>query len=133
MRNRQFWYCASILIVRDSSSCVSAKLVRLSEDDFRAKVDKELTAEEQNFLKQAGAEQLQGLLQDCLDGADGKRLEHEQNRSLIRRVGRGTVRFVNNFSGFLQAYSGIVERMNGADDQYGGLAYSTLSILLIVH
>ncbi|MCJ1437026.1 hypothetical protein MMC27_006411 [Xylographa pallens] len=125
----QFWAQNKKTI---SSSCEPAELVRLSEANFRGKVNKELTAEEQNFLKEAGVEQLQKLLQDCLDSADGKRIEHEQNRSLIGRVGRRTVRFINNFSGFLQAYSGIVEVMNGADDQYGGLAYSTLSILLIV-
>ncbi|MCJ1383605.1 hypothetical protein MMC17_006719 [Xylographa soralifera] len=128
-RWRQFWAHDK---PTKSSSCEPAELVRLSEDDFRGKIDKELTAEEQKFLKEAGPEQLQKLLQDCLDSADGKRIEHEQNRSLIGRVGKGTVRFVNNFSGFLQAYSGIVEVMNGADDQYGGLAFSTLSILLIV-
>lgn len=51
---------------------------------------------------------------------------------MMKKVGKKTVVFANNFSSFLQAYSGIVEIMKGTDQQYGGLAYSTLSLLLIV-
>lgn len=39
---------------------------------------------------------------------------------------------MTRFADFLEAYSGIVEIIKEADIQYGGLAYSTLSLLLLV-
>ncbi|KAL8834561.1 MAG: hypothetical protein Q9170_003689 [Blastenia crenularia] len=51
---------------------------------------------------------------------------------MIRRAGRKTVTFANHFAGFLQAYSGIVEIMQGVDQQNGGVAYAALSSLFIV-
>lgn len=104
----------------------------MTESSFREKLDKKLTAQEREFLKDADAELLKRLVAGCLADAKGQKEQHEDNKNLLRRVGNNTVVFVNNFSGFLQAYSGIVEVMKGADNQYGGLAYSTLSLLLIV-
>ena len=40
--------------------------------------------------------------------------------------------FMTRFADFLEAYSGIVEIIKQADSQYGGLAYSTVSLLLLV-
>ena len=40
--------------------------------------------------------------------------------------------FITRFADFLEAYSGIVEIVKQADSQYGGLAYSTVSLLLLV-
>ena len=40
--------------------------------------------------------------------------------------------FATKFSRFLESYSGIVEVLKGVDQQYGGAAYGTLSIFLIV-
>ena len=39
---------------------------------------------------------------------------------------------MTRFADFLEAYSGIVEIVKQADSQYGGLAYSTVSLLLLV-
>jgi hypothetical protein len=36
------------------------------------------------------------------------------------------------FSNFLTSYSGIVEVVKGVDNNYGGIAYGTLSVLLAV-
>lgn len=69
---------------------------------------------------------------DSLNQAQGRRENHIQNQKTFGKVGKATLTFVNNFSGFLQAYSGIVEIMQAADQQYGGAAYSALSLLLIV-
>ncbi|KAL8907851.1 MAG: hypothetical protein Q9207_001175 [Kuettlingeria erythrocarpa] len=49
-----------------------------------------------------------------------------------RKVGTATQAFLNSFSGFLESYSGIVELVKVADNQYGGLAYGTLSLFLSV-
>ena len=49
-----------------------------------------------------------------------------------RAVANQFVNFAGTFSKFLAAFSGIVEIVKGVDDQWGGLAYGTLSVLLIV-
>lgn len=42
------------------------------------------------------------------------------------------VRISGHFSDFLESFSGIVEIVKAADQQYGGLAYGTLSVFLSV-
>ena len=49
-----------------------------------------------------------------------------------RKVGSVTQSFAKNFSAFLAGYSGVVEMVKTGDNQYGGLAYGTLSLLLSV-
>ena len=49
-----------------------------------------------------------------------------------RKVGTGIQSFMTTFSEFLESYSGIVELVKAADNQYGGLAYGTLSLFLSV-
>ena len=96
------------------------------------KMEKKMTAEEQQFIKTADADSLEKLLSHRLNEATGRRDEHAGNQRRIVKVGKATQTFASNFSGFLQAYSGIIEIMKGADEQYGGAAYSALSLLLIV-
>jgi len=47
-----------------------------------------------------------------------------------RQMGVWTQKWLTSFGAFLTNYSGIVEIMKGADQQYGGLAYGLLSVLL---
>ena len=66
-----------------------------------------------------------------------KTKEHKESWSLKRKsgarnIGTGVQRFCNAFSSYLSAYTGIVEVVKGIDNQYGGLAYGTLSVLLSV-
>ena len=91
-----------------------------------------MTVEEQQFVKTANAESLETLLSHRLNEATGQRDKHASNQPKILKIGKATRTFANNFSSFLQAYSGIIEIMKGADQQYGGVAYSALSLLLIV-
>lgn len=49
-----------------------------------------------------------------------------------RKIATGLQGFLVTFSDFLESFSGIVEIVKGADQQYGGLAYGTLSVLLTV-
>ncbi len=96
------------------------------------KMEKKMTAEEKQFIKTADADSLEKLLSHRLNEATGRRDKHAGNQRSIVKVGKATQTFASNFSGFLQAYSGIIEIMKGADQQYGGIAYSALSLLLIV-
>jgi hypothetical protein len=49
-----------------------------------------------------------------------------------RKAGQALQSALVTFSKFLESYSGIVEVVKLADQQYGGLAYSILSVFLIV-
>lgn len=89
---------------------------------------KEISSEELEFSKKANEDSIQDLLRYSLGQAE----LHQSDRTLIRKVGKKTVVFAYNFANFLQAYSGVVEIMKGADQQFGGIAYGALSLLLIV-
>lgn len=126
------YYLAGCDTHRFSPSCAPANKVLDDEKDFRKSIEKRITTEEGRFLDQANAGSLKDLLSSCLDDAQGEQQKRQECSKVIQRAGKQTVIFANNFSSFLQAYSGIVEIMQGADQQYGGLAYSTLSLFLIV-
>lgn len=95
-------------------------------------IEKTITVEEQEFIKTADMDSLTRLLSDRLNEAEGRQEKHAHNQHSIGKIGKAAVAFANHFSSFLQAYSGIIEIMEGADQQYGGVAYSALSLLLIV-
>ena len=103
-----------------------------SNQEFRRRATKEITVKGQQFVETADLDSLTRLLSDGLNEATGGQEKHAHNQQIMGKVGKTTIAFANNFSSFLQAYSGIVEIMQGADQQYGGVAYSTLSLLLIV-
>lgn len=84
------------------------------------------------MIEYADADSLASLLSNYLAIAKGQRDKNKDGSRPLARAGSKAVRFATNFLSFLQAYSGIVEIMKGADLQYGGLAYSTLSLTLIV-
>lgn len=100
--------------------------------EFRRRVEKKITVEEQQFVKAADLDSLTRLLSDGIQEATGRQEKHAHNQQIMGKVGKATLAFANNFSSFLQAYSGIVEIIQGADQQYGGVAYSALSLLLIL-
>lgn len=57
----------------------------------------------------------------------------KQARNQTARLpGKWVQKWLDTFSSFLTNYSGIVEVVKGADNQFGGLAYGTLSVLLCV-
>ena len=96
------------------------------------KIEKPITLDEQQFVQTADLESLERFLAQGLNEAtDGRRI-HATSQQTLGKVGKATVTFANNFSSFPQAWSGIVEIMQGADQQYGGIAYSALSMLLFV-
>ncbi len=61
-----------------------------------------------------------------------KLLWSTQRKKGLRKFPRLLQSFMTRFADFLEAYAGIVEIVKQADSQYGGLAYSTLSVLLLV-
>ena len=95
-------------------------------------IKKSITLEERQFVQTADLKSLEEVLAQGLNEATDGRMIHATSQQTLGKVGKATLTFANNFSSFLQAYSGIVEIMQGADQQYGGIAYSALSLLLIV-
>lgn len=83
-------------------------------------------------MEHADAKSLNDLLLYYLSTAKDQRDNHNGSSRPLARAGSRAIRFATNFSSFLQAYSGIVEIIKGADQQYGGLAYGILSLTLIV-
>ena len=103
-----------------------------SNKEFRHNLEKTLTVKEQQFIETADLDSLTRVLSDALNQGTRSQERHAELQQTIAKLGKSTVTFANNFSSFLQAYSGIVEIMQGADQQFGGAAYSVLSLLLVV-
>ena len=123
--------------LQETNSSYSSQSFKIANDaqpshEFSKRIEKSITAEEQQFVETANADSLEKLLSQSLYDATGQRDKHASNQKTIIKVGKATQTFATNFSSFLQAYSGIIEIMKGADQQYGGVAYSALSLLLIV-
>ena len=63
--------------------------------------------------------------------ANSRRMSWSIKRNTgVRKAGPSVQKFLVIFAGFLESYSGIVELVKAADNQYGGLAYGTLSLFL---
>ncbi|KAI9736713.1 MAG: hypothetical protein M1834_000917 [Cirrosporium novae-zelandiae] len=104
--------------VNDEVSCtkegVKNQILRMQHREHRINSLKEITAIE---LEEAGAEK---------DKWDNQRQHgHRKGAASLQR-------FLNNLSGFLEAYSGVVEVVRCAGAQYGDAGYGALSLLLIV-
>lgn len=68
-----------------------------------------------------------------LESAQARNLAWSAKRKRgLRKLPTLLQTFMTRFADFLEAYSGIVEIVKQADSQYGGLAYSTVSLLLLV-
>ena len=59
-------------------------------------------------------------------------LKAERESSATRKAGVGTQKVLSNIGSFLQGFSGIAEIVKGADQQFGGLAYGTVSVFATV-
>ena len=59
-------------------------------------------------------------------------LKAERESTITRKIGVGTQRVLSDVGTFLQGFSGIAEIIKSADQQFGGLAYGTVSVLATV-
>ena len=84
-------------------------------------------------LNTMSLQELSNAVTTCPEALAGARHRLKQNRQRgLRRVGIGLQEFVHTFDQFLKAYSGIVNLVQTADSQYGGLAFGTLALLFAV-
>jgi hypothetical protein len=109
----------------------AAKLDRASQlpDD----VYKKLSKSEKRYLEGASASELESTLQTYLVRATSRQEDVQTSTKKRARTERGTTKFLNDFHGYVQAYSGVIQIMNGAGPGYGDAAYGALSLFLVVN
>jgi len=105
-----------------------------NDDVFRQEIKKRLTRTEIRYLSDCSAEKLESLLSSYLGQAQNSKEHHggDGGRRGLKWARSSTSKFLNNFNNYLQAYSGIVQMMNGVGPNYGDVAYGALSLLLLV-
>ncbi|KAI9761888.1 MAG: hypothetical protein M1840_001541 [Geoglossum simile] len=87
----------------------------------------------QQQIEEFNPHQLSKLADGALRDAEVVHSTYTRDRRAgIRGMGQRAQNFVRAFADFLGAYSGIVELVKGAGQQYGQLAYETLSLFLTV-
>ncbi|KAI9685231.1 MAG: hypothetical protein M1822_004604 [Bathelium mastoideum] len=96
--------------------------------DFLKKIPKL----DRDAIRSLNQNELERLMSQTLKEAVEGKTRHRNEKAFVRQTGRNAVKFARTFSDYLEAYSGIVEIMNGADQQYGGVAYATISLFLII-
>lgn len=99
------------------------------------KVLKRLSNEEKAYLKGSSADDLERLLHTYLGGATQRRDAVKTSGRKRDRTERKTTDLMNSFHGYVEAYSGVIQIMNGVPGAagYGDAAYGALSALLMVH
>ncbi|KAK3114563.1 hypothetical protein LTR53_006972, partial [Teratosphaeriaceae sp. CCFEE 6253] len=98
----------------------SDRLYTLGKADVVARI-KELQLEEDTLSGTAAQEAL-GL------AARGERIWRDRRQATPgKRAGSNLQSFLVTFNSFLESFAGIAELLKGADQQYGGLAYGTIS------
>jgi hypothetical protein len=94
--------------------------------------DRVAETEKQYIDNGSSRAELENLFQRYLDETARKVDNDKNSTSKRRRAGRHTTLFLNKFQDYVNAYSGIVQVMNGAGPGYGDAAYGALSLFLVV-
>jgi len=130
---------------QESSALEPAKAVLEDRDSWRQSLDNSLQSIDANYdTTHSDLKAELSVLQAGVTGEGDANKAHEGLRKALtsrsrwkedsqrssRKAGVALQKWLNAFAGFLESYSGIVEVVKAADQQYGGLAYGTLSILL---
>lgn len=103
--------------------------VNINGNDVRVQKDKGIT-QDINALK-ASAKDLE-IQFAHVKKAQSDLEQRRRDRNFVAKSGNALQIFASHFNAFLDAYSGIYGIAQAADNQYGGLATQTLSLLLIV-
>jgi predicted RNA-binding protein len=105
------------------------------KDEFKVRISKSLSKKERELLSSQSYEKLEELMRYYLGQAQSEQEKYRADNKWINRAGRRTTEFLNNFNGYVEAYSGIIQIMNGAGpfgQGYGDAAYGALSLFLVV-
>lgn len=87
----------------------------------------------EDVLDQLSLEQLSAYIKDERERLENRVSTLDGKRSKgVHKAATSVKTFVLNFDGFLSGFSGVVDIVKRADEQFGGLATSTLSIFYAV-
>src|SRR5689334_13964224 len=91
-----------------------------------------LSVEERRYVNGASLGELETLMNVYVQKAIEAQTRWATNTRKRARSERAVTTLLTNFHQYAQAYSGVVELMNGAGPGYGNAAYGALSLLLVV-
>lgn len=91
-----------------------------------------LTKDEKAKIAVRTAEELELVVKGYMDLAIKQQAGMKTGRDHSVRAERGMTKFLHNFAGYAQAYSGVVQIVKGAGLGYGEAAYGALSLFLVV-
>lgn len=101
-------------------------------EEFRQKIRKRLSKAETQYLSDCSASELETLFSRYLGQAEDRREHHDGDMRVLNRARKESSKFLNNFNDYVQAYSAVIQMMNGVGPNYGDMAYGALSLLLVV-
>ena len=102
----------------------------IDETGIKITVTELYATSEEDVVKESAS--AQSAIQFVEEATNQRSLWGIRRKQGSRKIGSVTQSFAKNFSAFLAGYSGVVEMVKTGDNQYGGLAYGTLSLLLSV-
>ena len=106
-----------------------------SHDSYRSTAEKVFNKTELAALTRNDPETFRDLVyksEKSLEEAVGAQKAYSQPNTRFGRAARQTENSIFAFVEYAEAFSGIVDIMRAVDDQYGGVGYSTLSLLIAV-
>ena len=112
-----------------SETLTPAKVILDTQEGFVVDTRKIVHASDDDHFTVRELCNLEQIVQELCEDVELSQSKWIKNR---HKASRHVQSFATKFSAFLESYSGIVEIVKGADQQYGGLAYGTLSMFLIV-
>jgi hypothetical protein len=100
-----------------------------SVEDCATAMRKKLSKSEQAAIGNASASELEDLIQAYMDRANDSKDARKGN---VKSGKRSMSKFLDNFSEYVKAYSGVVQVMEGAGLGYGKAANGALQLFLVV-
>jgi hypothetical protein len=125
-REKDLWLIYPFI---SSPTIEAAKEVLSTQSEFERGFRLKATKQEVECLKISTLSDLEGQLRGRMKDLKTTKTTWRGNRQVVSVK---LQRFLTRMSEFLECYSGIVEILRCADMQYGGVAYGTISALLIV-
>ena len=122
-------YVAKLHAQKDSDAVKPAKIILDTQNKFELDIRSHVPPASFDPFSVRELSALENIVREMQIEAETSKDQWAKNRS---KTSRHVQNFTTRFSQFLESYSGIVEVLKGADQQYGGVAYGTLSVFLVV-
>lgn len=103
-----------------------------SVKEYSRAMRKKLSKVDQDKIAAASATELETVIQTYMEKAAEQQNVLKSSNGYSQKSQRGLHRFLDNFNGYVQAYSGVVSIMKGAGLGYGEAAYGALQLFLVV-